>query len=230
MLWEIWCWNHIYRSSELLKHFVLRAGRFRRYSLLGSTFERPILSWYSTKETSLCQATANNVWWRHQMETFSALLAICAGNSPVPGEFPAQKPVTRSFDVFFDLRLNKRLSKQSRGCWFETLLRTLWRHWNGYKYYHITHRGLLCSHVSYNYLNSGQTVVMIIWNEDVRQRQMYFIWVELCYFVSVSNTLYYLLVDIMLLSQNRVSIIFIVKFEINYIAFTIKDSFEDQTN
>ena len=36
------------------------------------------------------------------METFSALLAICAGNSPVPGEFPTQRPVTRSFDVFFD--------------------------------------------------------------------------------------------------------------------------------
>ena len=44
------------------------------------------------------------------METFSALLAICAENSPVPGDFPAQRPVTRSFDVFFDLRLNKRLS------------------------------------------------------------------------------------------------------------------------
>ena len=42
------------------------------------------------------------------METFSALLAICAGNSPVTGEFPAQMPVTRSFDVFFDL---KRLGK-----------------------------------------------------------------------------------------------------------------------
>ena len=45
------------------------------------------------------------------METFSALQDICTGNSPVIGEFPAQKPVTRSFDVFFDLRLNKRLSK-----------------------------------------------------------------------------------------------------------------------
>ena len=43
-------------------------------------------------------------WWRHQMETFSALLAICAGNSPVPGEFPTQRPVTQSFDVFFDLQ------------------------------------------------------------------------------------------------------------------------------
>ena len=69
-------------------------------------------------------------WWRHQMETFSALLAICAGNSPVPGEFPAQRPVTRSFDVFFDLRLNKRFSKQLGGWWFETLSRPLWRHRN----------------------------------------------------------------------------------------------------
>ena len=56
----------------------------------------------------------NATWWRHQMETFSALLALCAGNSPVTGEFPSQRPVTQSFDVFFDLRLNKRLSKQSR--------------------------------------------------------------------------------------------------------------------
>ena len=47
------------------------------------------------------------------METFSALLAICAENSPVPGEFLAQRPMTLSFDVFFDQRLNKRLSKQS---------------------------------------------------------------------------------------------------------------------
>ena len=69
-------------------------------------------------------------WWRHQMETFSTLLAICAGNSSVNGEFPAQRPVTRSFDVFFDLRLNKRLSKQSWGWWFETLSRPLWRHCN----------------------------------------------------------------------------------------------------
>ena len=71
-------------------------------------------------------------WWRHQMETFSALLAICAGNSPVPGEFPAQRPVTRSSGVFFDLRLNKRLSKQSWGWWFETLSCPLWRHCNVY--------------------------------------------------------------------------------------------------
>ena len=67
---------------------------------------------------------------RHQMETFSALLAVCAGNSPVPCEFPSQRPVTRSFGVFFDLRLNKRLSKQSQGWWFETSSRPLWRQCN----------------------------------------------------------------------------------------------------
>ena len=39
-------------------------------------------------------------WGRHQMVTFSALLALCAGNSPVTGEFPSQRPVTRSFEVF----------------------------------------------------------------------------------------------------------------------------------
>ena len=52
-------------------------------------------------------------WWRHLMETLSALLVLCAGNSPVTGEFPSQRPVTQSFDVFFDLRLNKQLSRKA---------------------------------------------------------------------------------------------------------------------
>ena len=50
---------------------------------------------------------------RHQMEKISTLLALCAGNSPVTGAFPSQRPVTRSFDVFFYVRMNKRLSKQT---------------------------------------------------------------------------------------------------------------------
>ena len=64
-------------------------------------------------------------WRRHQVETFSALLALCVGNSLVTGEFPSQRLVTRSFDVFFDLCLNKRLSKQSRRWRFE--MPSLWR-------------------------------------------------------------------------------------------------------
>ena len=64
------------------------------------------------------------------MEIFSALLPICVGNSPVIGEFPEQRPVTRSFNVFFDLHPNKRLSKQSWGWWFGTPSHPLWHHCN----------------------------------------------------------------------------------------------------
>ena len=80
--------------------------------------------------TMSSNSSSSVAWWRHEMETYSALLALCAGNSPVPGEFPAQRPVTRSFDVYFDLRPNKRLSKQSWGWWFETLSCSLLRHCN----------------------------------------------------------------------------------------------------
>ena len=84
-------------------------------------------------------------WWRHQMEIFSAILAICAGNSPVTGEFHAQRPVMQSFDVFFVLCLNKRLSKQSWGRYGYLQERDAWRasvgfcmvqlkpHWMGHR-------------------------------------------------------------------------------------------------
>ena len=64
------------------------------------------------------------------METFFALLAICAGNSPVNGEFPTQRPVTWSLGVFFYLSRNECLNKLSWGWWFETPSRQLWRHGN----------------------------------------------------------------------------------------------------
>ena len=64
------------------------------------------------------------------METLSLLLAFCVGNSPVTDEFPTQRPVKQSFAVFFHLRLNKRLGKQSYGWWFETPSCPLWRHRN----------------------------------------------------------------------------------------------------
>ena len=57
--------------------------------------------------------------WRHEIETFSALLALGEGNPSVTGIFPSQRPLTWSFDVFFDLHLNKQLSKHSRRRWFE---------------------------------------------------------------------------------------------------------------
>ena len=105
------------------------------------TFASRLLGLYSfTKQTDVlpedfvksrsreigCYHDRIALWWRHQMETFSALLALCAGNSSVTGEFPAQRPVTRSFDVFFDMCLNKWLDKQSWGWWCETPSCSLW--------------------------------------------------------------------------------------------------------
>ena len=101
--------------------------------------------------------TWSNKWWRHQMETCSALLAICAGNSPATGEFPAQRPVTRSFDVFFDLCLNERLSMQSWGWGFETPSRPLWRHSNDNTAFH-TVPGIQFHGIERTYRNRDHSV------------------------------------------------------------------------
>ena len=100
-----------------------------QYELRVSTGLRGLRCWTMQQKSYrwISQCCRRVSWWRHQMET---LLAVCAWNSPIPGEFPAQRPVTRCFDVFFDLRLNKLLSKQSWGWWFETLSRPLWRYCN----------------------------------------------------------------------------------------------------
>ena len=81
-------------------------------------------------EDKFVKALQQCTWWRHQMQTLPALLAICVGNSPVTGEFPAQRSATRSFGVFLVLGLNKRFSKQSWGWWFETPPRPLWHQCN----------------------------------------------------------------------------------------------------
>ena len=94
-------------------------------------------SWYGLLETRgqefiidnfvLTEGKSAIPWWHHQMETFSALLALCVGNSLITGWFHSLRLVTRSFDIFFDLRLNKRLNEQSRRQWFETPSLPLWR-------------------------------------------------------------------------------------------------------
>ena len=103
------------------------------------------------------------------METFPALLALCAGNSLVTFEFPSQRPVTRSFDVFLDLRLNKRLSKHSRRWWFETPSHTLWRQCDEATWWHkcyylpwIIIRKMYIALPSWNKLVSRQVVNPLI--------------------------------------------------------------------
>ena len=85
-------------------------------------------AWWRTIESFESFCLFKVIWWRHQMKTFSALLAIWAGNSPVPGEFPAQSDT--ELWCFLRSALNQRLSKQSWGWRFETPSRPLWRHCN----------------------------------------------------------------------------------------------------
>ena len=103
------------------RHLFIRITHYHRLPM--NLLSRPLCGQHCNYRWS-----STVTWWRHQMEKFSALLAVCEGNSPVTGEFPSQRPVTRSFDVFFDLRLNKRLIRPSRRRWFETPSRSLWRH------------------------------------------------------------------------------------------------------
>ena len=76
-------------------------------------------------------STFISAWWRHQMETFSALLAICVGNSPITGEFTSQSQWRGALMFSLICALNKRLSKRSWGWWFETPSHSLWRHCDG---------------------------------------------------------------------------------------------------
>ena len=81
------------------------------------------------------EVTFIKIGWLGNMMTssngkFSALLALCAGTLPVTGELPTQRPVTRSFDVFVELCVNKQLSKQPCGWCFQTPVSSLWRHCN----------------------------------------------------------------------------------------------------
>ena len=119
---ELWCFH----GSVPQQTFVETTVIWDTITLIMTSLQCNQLCWLLTSCTLIDILSR----WRHQMETFSALLALCAGNSPVTGEFPTQWPVARSFDVSFDLRLNKPLSKQSWGWWLETPSHPLWRHGN----------------------------------------------------------------------------------------------------
>ena len=99
-------------NCEAQKHFTVSRQTFW---IISCDHRQCIRNHSSTKETTL-----QSTMMTSSKENISVLLAICAGNSSVTGEFPSQRPVTGSFDVFVDLRLNKRLSKQSSGRGFET--------------------------------------------------------------------------------------------------------------
>ena len=126
-------WTNSGVGGDLRRHYVHVTSLQSHFLFLDQTMSFIMadeIEWISRVTMETVPGTRLTTWWRHQMETFSALPALCAGNSPVPGEFPSQRPVTRSFDVSLICALNKRSSKQSWGWWFETPSRSLWRHCN----------------------------------------------------------------------------------------------------
>ena len=132
MLHQNGCWHFADEFSKriLLKNLLIWPSIYWR-TLLG-------LKWQEVSTTlgnGLAGRPSTIMMTSSNGNTFSVTGHLC-GNSPVSGEFPAQRPVTRSFDIFFDLCLNKRLSKQSWGWWFETLSCPLWRHRNILQIWH----------------------------------------------------------------------------------------------
>ena len=97
--------------------------------MLAGSHRRPC---FSLRVLFLCTMTSSN-------GNILRVTGPLCGNSPVTGEIPSQRLVTRNFGVFVDLHLNKRLGKQSRRWWFETQSGPLWRHSNA-----IGNRASLC--------------------------------------------------------------------------------------
>ena len=110
--------------------FSWHVSRWRKGVRLQKSMESRGIWWVCVDDSCLCLVT-RVPFTLHMMTSsngniFRVTGPLC-GEFTGPGEFTTQRPVTRSFDVFFSLRLNERLSKQPWGWWFETPSRPLWR-------------------------------------------------------------------------------------------------------
>ena len=115
---------HIIRwVVPVVVRLAVTSNGFRSAAKLTTTSVRSAPLNATNAEVNFLSMTASNG------NIFRVTGPLC-GEFTGPGEFPTQRPVTRSFDVYFDLRLNKRLSKQPWGWWFETLSWSLWRQCN----------------------------------------------------------------------------------------------------
>ena len=93
--------------------------------------DTPFLDWLLWGTFTLYSPTKRQYMMTSSNGNIFRVTGPLCGEFTGPGEFPTQRPVTRNFGVFFDLRLNKRLSKQPWGWWFETSSWSLWRQSNG---------------------------------------------------------------------------------------------------
>ena len=121
-------------NSTWINFSFTRARISRRWNIARLVLLQKCRVAYKVGVVIVCSENRLNKWPYFMMTSSNGnnvrVVGLCEENSPVTGEFPPQRPVTWSFDIFFDLRLNKRLSKQSRPWWFETPSCSLWRHCN----------------------------------------------------------------------------------------------------
>ena len=143
-------WNNV---SMILTH--------RENTNLGNSYNSPHSSSWVIDCITMTTSSNGNI--------FRVTGPLC-GEFTGPGEFPAQKPVTRGFDVFFDLRPNKWLSKQSWGWWFETLSWSLWRQCNALCETILWSRGHMVSPGRYQLVidqeNSLHRIIVASWGHD----------------------------------------------------------------
>ena len=127
-------WPYVTCRGQSLVH-IMTSWREYMFGIIGTLLgESAGYRWIASTD-----ASNTELWWIlccwPQLRLLCTMMTSSNWNTfrvagHLCGEFPAQRPVMRSFDIFFDLRLNKRLGKQSWGWWFETLSRPLWRHSN----------------------------------------------------------------------------------------------------
>ena len=129
--------EHLFNWHKNRFRFKLELGSFRRlYGIITpARIHTPFCFQIRPKSQSIACDWPRDMGCMLRMMTslngnISALLALCAGISPVTGEFPSQRPVTRSFNIFSDMHRNKWLNKQPRRWWSETPSSPLWRHCN----------------------------------------------------------------------------------------------------
>ena len=117
-----------FRHFHIFKNYFLTLEFWSHNVSLSAIFHLSLNRWYIIIKMQSCTyLTHNKIMMTSSNGNIFRVTGLLFGEFTGPGEVPAQRPVTQSFDVFFDLRLNKRLSKQPWGWWFKTLSWSLWR-------------------------------------------------------------------------------------------------------
>ena len=176
-------------------HIINRTGKGaclpRKHSLIGPGKRRLyVCSNYRLFRCFCIQFSSVIAIMTSSIEIFTALLAICVGNSPITGEFPSQRPVTRNLDVLIYAWTNGWINNRDAG----DLRRVLWRHCNAVAFSFNFHQLLHCKCEWFHFsclCDINQGFLQMLWAHRIR----------------CSTSCYFLLQSIK--SQNLVFLVFV---------------------